>query len=58
MNNILKETGTQDIGKVNLNEIWEITYWTKKFKRSEEELRNAIQVVGNSAAAIEKYFNK
>lgn len=57
MNNNLKEGGIRDRGQVNLGQTWEITYWTKHFNCSEEELRKAEGAVGNSAEAIENYFN-
>jgi predicted RNA-binding protein YlqC (UPF0109 family) len=43
-----------DRNKINLDQPDELKYWTRALKISEEEIRNAIGKVGNSAAAVRK----
>jgi hypothetical protein len=48
-----------DSNKVNVNEDdYEIQYWTKKFSCTEAELREAVQAVGTSAEAVERYLKE
>ena len=54
----LTNRGAQDRSRINLEESWEITYWTKKFGCTEAELRDAIQEVGNAADSVRKYLNR
>jgi hypothetical protein len=35
-----------DRGRVNVNEDYELRYWTKELKCTEAELRDAVRVVG------------
>lgn len=50
--------GPQDASKVNVNEDYELRYWTKRFNISEERLREAVKEVGPSVSAIEEYLKK
>jgi Protein of unknown function (DUF3606) len=43
-----------DRSKINMSQAHEVRYWTKHLKISKEELRKAIDKVGNSAAAVRK----
>jgi hypothetical protein len=43
-----------DRSKINMDEDYEVHYWTKHLKISKEELQKAIGKVGNSAAAVRK----
>ena len=43
-----------DRSKVNVNQDYEVRYWTEKFGCSEEELRKAVNRVGSSADAVER----
>jgi hypothetical protein len=54
----LSERRPQDAARISLSEDWEIMYWTKELECSEDELQDAVQTVGNSAAAVRKYLNK
>jgi hypothetical protein len=49
--------GGQDRSRINTSEDYELDYWTEKFGVSRDELRNAVGQVGNSADAVEEYFN-
>ena len=42
----------QDHWRVNLAEPWEITFWTREFGCSEDELKAAVQAVGDTAGAV------
>jgi hypothetical protein len=54
----LKDRGAQDRARVNVNEPHEVRYWTEKFGVSEEDLIQAVTVVGVSAAEVERYLKK
>jgi Protein of unknown function (DUF3606) len=45
--------GPQDRSPINLGEDYEVRLWTEKLKVSVEELRAAVNKVGNSAKAVE-----
>jgi uncharacterized protein DUF3606 len=44
----------QDRSKINVNEDYELSYWTKKFGVTRDELREAVKEVGPSAANVER----
>ena len=48
--------GPQDSSRIAMGEDYEVAYWTKKFGVSREELQQAVDAVGNSATAVEKYL--
>jgi Protein of unknown function (DUF3606) len=50
----LKTRGYQDRGKINMHEAHEVQYWTRHLGVSKEQLQQAIDKVGNSAAAVKK----
>lgn len=50
--------GQQDRSRVNVNEDYEVDYWTGKFNVSKEELVRAVDEVGPSASAVEEYLKK
>lgn len=54
----MNQRGAQDRARVSLGENWEVDYWTNRFNCSEEELKQAVDQVGNSADAVEEYFNQ
>ena len=43
-----------DRSKINLDQPCELKYWMRALKVSEEEIRAAIEKVGNSAATVRK----
>jgi len=53
MDNLTKK-GQQDRSRINLNEDFEVKYWTKHLGVSREQLGKAVEKVGNSAAALRK----
>lgn len=50
----LKLNDFQDRSKINMHEPHEVQYWTKHLKISQEQLKNAVDKVGNAAAAVRK----
>lgn len=48
--------GPQDRSRVSLSEDYEVRYWSEKFGVSAEELRRAVEQVGNSAEAVERHL--
>ena len=43
----------QDASRININEDYELRYWTKKFGVTPERLKSAVSKVGVSASAVE-----
>ncbi|MXV53184.1 DUF3606 domain-containing protein [Pedobacter sp. HMF7647] len=51
--------GSPDRDRINLNEDYEVQYWSKKFGVSPAELKKAVsEAESSSAAAIEKHLKK
>ena len=48
----LKQRGLPDLSRVNVNEAYQVKYWTLRFGCTEEQLKQASSQVGPSAAAI------
>lgn len=48
--------GPQDASRVNVNEDYELQYWTERFNVSREELREAVKEAGPSVSALEEFF--
>ncbi|ROH99527.1 DUF3606 domain-containing protein [Chryseobacterium daecheongense] len=58
MSDDLSKRRPQDASKVNVNETWELEYWSKKFGVTKERLKEAVKAVGTSAAEVQKYLGK
>ena len=54
MNDDLRNTGSPDRDRINVNEEHEVRYWTQRFGVSEDELRRAVEQVGHSVDEVEK----
>jgi len=52
------KTGSPDSDLINVSEDYEVRYWSEKFGVSAEELKSAVEAVGNSAKAVQKHLNK
>jgi hypothetical protein len=50
------EKKPQDSSRINVNEDYELRYWTKKFGVSAERLKAIVKTVGMSVTAVEKYL--
>jgi hypothetical protein len=53
-----QKTGTPDSKTINLNEDYEVAYWTKALGVSKEQLQSAVAKVGKSTDAVRKHLNK
>ncbi|SFT36764.1 Protein of unknown function [Chryseobacterium formosense] len=58
MSDDLSKRRPQDATKVNVNESWELDYWSKEFGVTKESLKEAVQAVGTSVAAVKRYLKK
>ena len=54
MTDSLTKRHQPDRSKINLNQDYEVHYWTKHLNISKEELQKIVDKVGNSAAAVRK----
>jgi hypothetical protein len=52
----LKNRGEPDRSRVNLKEVPEVQYWSKKFGVSAEQLRSAVKAAGPQAGDVEKHL--
>ena len=50
------ERAPQDASRIALEEDYEVRYWSRKFGVSKDRLQEAVDRVGNSAAAVEKHL--
>lgn len=56
MSDNLNNRGPQDASKINVNEEWELRYWTKKLGVSAEELKAAVKKAGVSVDAVSAHL--
>lgn len=50
------KTGGQERTRINSSEEYEVGDWVQKFGVSPQELKDAVQAVGNEAQAVEAYL--
>ena len=50
--------GRQDRQRINMSEDYEVTYWSKKWGVSREQLAEAVRNAGPMAAAVAKFLGK
>ena len=50
----ITKKGQPDRSKINMQEHYEVKYWAKELGVSREQLRSAVDKVGNAAAAVRK----
>jgi len=53
-----RNRGEPDRSRINVNQEHELRYWTKALDVTEEELREAVRVVGASADEVRAYFQR
>ena len=58
MSDDLKDRGPQDRSRVDVNEDWELKYWSERFGVDKSDLEHAVESVGPMVSDIEAYFNK
>ena len=52
------KTGTPDNKLINVHENYEVEYWTKELGINKDKLKEAVDAVGTSVAAVKKYLQK
>ena len=50
--------GPADSSRINVNEDYEVDYWTQALGISEEKLKEAVDAVGTSAKAVREHLGK
>ena len=50
--------GPADSSRVNVNEDYEVAYWTDAFDCTKQELIEAVEKVGTSSKAVKDYLSK
>ena len=50
--------GPQDRARINVNEDYELAYWTKALGCTAEQLKAAVKAVGVSADAVRAHLKK
>jgi len=51
-------TGEPDRSRISLSEAYEVRYWTENYGVTEERLKAAVEAVGNSPDAVEKWLRQ
>jgi hypothetical protein len=54
MSDDTSKKGLQDRTRINTSEDYELRYWSEKFGVSRDQLKAAVDKVGNSVSAVEK----
>jgi len=52
------KTGKGDDSRINVNESYELQYWSEKLNVSRDELRNAVQAVGSNVKEVTQYLKQ
>ncbi|UKT65705.1 DUF3606 domain-containing protein [Pedobacter mucosus] len=53
-----QKTTIADRSRININESYEVDYWSNKFGVSKDKLKATVQIVGTSVKAVENYLTK
>ncbi|MET4141781.1 DUF3606 domain-containing protein [Pedobacter sp. UYP1] len=53
-----QKTGSPDKDRINVKESYELEYWSKKFKVTPDQLKQAVKSAGTSAIEVEKLLKK
>jgi hypothetical protein len=53
-----RETGKPDDSRINVNEAYELRYWTKELGCTEQQLREAVKKVGPMVKDVKRYLSK
>lgn len=54
----LKNRGPQDRSRVNINEPYEVRYWTQELRCTEAQLRQAVAKVGVSVEHVRNHLRQ
>lgn len=52
------KSGSPDRDRINVNEDYELQYWTKALGVSADQLRDAVKAVGPTATAVRQHLGK
>ncbi len=52
------KTDSPDRDRINVNEDYEVQYWTKALGVSAAQLKEAVKAVGPTSAAVRKHLGK
>ena len=58
MSDDLTKRGGQDRKRINVNEDYELRDWAKKFGATKEQVKEAVQAVGDHADKVEGYLRE
>ncbi|HEY0820463.1 MAG TPA: DUF3606 domain-containing protein [Rhizobacter sp.] len=56
MSDNTEQRGGQDRQRINVNQDHELRYWAQKFGASAEQLKKAVEKVGDRAEAVERHL--
>ncbi|GGG62505.1 DUF3606 domain-containing protein [Epilithonimonas arachidiradicis] len=56
MSDDLRKRRPQDATKINVNESWELDYWSDELGVTKERLKEAVRAVGTSVADVKRYL--
>jgi Protein of unknown function (DUF3606) len=58
MSDNLQDRGPRDRSRVNVNESWELRYWSEKFGVTDEALKRLVREVGDRVEDIERRLGR
>jgi hypothetical protein len=50
------KTGKADDSQININESYEVQYWSEKFNVPQEVLKDAVRATGTNAEQVKEYL--
>lgn len=53
-----QNTGSPDRDRINVNEDYELQYWSNKFNVNVDQIRDAVKSVGTMSKDVEAYLKK
>jgi hypothetical protein len=58
MSDNLESRGAQDRARINLNEEWEVAYWTRELGLTKEELERVVKTAGDRVAQVRQHLGR
>jgi hypothetical protein len=58
MSDSLKDRGPRDRSRIDVNESWELRYWSEKFGVSHDELKQVVGEVGDRVEDVERRLGR
>jgi len=58
MSDDLNQRHGQDRKRINMNEDWEVAYWTKELGVNRDELERAVREAGNSVDDVRQHLKR